>query len=152
MWTSLCDLSALFFITAIEHFDIIKFLIWFLKICLLILLVHPWQCKFGFYCNHYYHCTRHYSPVCSGMVYVASQKILGFIIRATTKVISRPCFCGLTWRDGDLNLEPPGCRSCTLPLSYIPSPAWRHRIKKKIRMEHGGLAYPPWRYKSGVLL
>ena len=47
-------------------------------------------------------------------------EILGFIVRATAKVISRPRFCGFTWRNGDSNLGPPGCRSRALPLSYIP--------------------------------
>ena len=68
--------------------------------------------------------------------------ILRFIVRATTKVISRPRFRGYTWRDGDSNLGTPGCRSPALPLSYIPAPPsyyrWRflalllgHRLSSK---------------------
>ena len=41
---------------------------------------------------------------------VEKNQILGFIIRATTKVISRPRLRGFTWRDGDSNLGPPGYR------------------------------------------
>ena len=48
--------------------------------------------------------------------------MLGFIVRATTKVISRPRFRGFTWRDRDSNLGPPDYRSWALPLSYIPTP------------------------------
>ena len=44
-----------------------------------------------------------------------------FIVRATSKVISKPRSRGYTWRDEDLNLAPPGCRSRALSQSYIPT-------------------------------
>ena len=51
---------------------------------------------------------------------IIKKEMLGFLVRATTKVISRSRFRGYTWRNGDTNLGPPGCRPHALPLRYKP--------------------------------
>lgn len=47
---------------------------------------------------------------------------MGFMVRATTKVMSRPRFRGVTCWVRDSNLGPPECSSRAFPLSYISAP------------------------------
>ena len=55
------------------------------------------------------------------LIKTKKSEVFRFIVRATTKVISRSRFHGFTWWDEDLNLGPPGYRSCALTLRYIPA-------------------------------